>query len=126
MNAKAIATALLTLLSQGVSPEKISAGFLVFAKKNHIEGLIDTIVWYLEYFSKQYQRNEAVEIIAAHSISPDTIEAIRDSIGAINAQTIVTEDTSLVAGFIARYKGTQYDASIKTQLSRLRQAISSK
>lgn len=124
MNSKSIAFALFSLLDQEISFEKIAEGFTQYVKKNNLQGLLPNVFWYLEYFLKQKAKKESVEIILAHDVSPEIITDITSFIGTPEGVPIFTRhDSEIIGGFIARYDGVQYDASIKKQLAQLRQAI---
>lgn len=124
MNSKSIASALFSLLQQGTPLETVVEGFERYIQKNHLEGLVPNILWYLAYYADRQQRNESVELVVAHDVSTDLASEIASFVGAPSTSRVQTQkDASIIAGFIARYDGTEYDASAKTQLARLRKAI---
>lgn len=124
MKSKDIAKALFILLEQGVPQDQIFQAFTNFVKVNHLEGVVPKILWYLEYFSKEKESNLSLKIISAHDVSNDTLDAIKKYIG-VEKETKVQNkiQKDVIGGFIAYYSGKEYDASIKKQLSRLKQAI---
>lgn len=124
MNSKSIASALFSLLQQGTPLETVVEGFERYIQKNHLEGLVPNILWYLAYYADAQQRNESVELVVAHDVSTELASEITSFVGAPSTSPVHTkQDASIIAGFIARYNGTEYDASAKTQLARLRKAI---
>ncbi len=124
MKSKDIAKALFILLEQGVPQDQIFQAFTKFVKVNHFEGVVPKILWYLEYFSKEKESNSSLKIISAHDVSNDTLDEIKKYIG-VEKETKVQNkiQKDVIGGFIAYYSGKEYDASIKKQLSRLKQAI---
>lgn len=124
MKSKDIAKALFILLEQGVPQDQIFQAFTNFVKVNHLEGVVPKILWYLEYFSKEKESSLSLKIISAHDVSNDTLDAIKKYIG-VEKETKVQNkiQKDVIGGFIAYYSGKEYDASIKKQLSRLKQAI---
>lgn len=119
-----IAKALITLLERNIPEDQVMIGFEKFIQKNHLQGLVSNIIWYMEYFYKESEKNKSLEIITAHEISKDVIESISNFIQVENNPPVKNKiNKEIIGGFIAYYSGKEYDASIKKQLSRLKQAI---
>ncbi len=90
---------------------------------------LSVALMYQEYYRKQK------EIVIARLITPNQAsEKMKDSLKSVILQTthkqadfVTTEDPDIIGGFILRLEDNQLDASVKTQLYRLKnQLINSK
>ena len=112
--------------TQGLSGKDLSsvlANFAGLLRKNHHLKKFDRILTeYTRYVKKQSGEVE-LEIVSARKINPDSLKRLKKIFG--NKVEVKTEeiDESLLGGVIIRTDDKIFDASVKTQLARLKQNL---
>lgn len=116
-----IATAYVALIKEGNSLEDASVAVCNFIKENDLWSLKDKIVNYVEDIEREKQEYNSVDVVfAEHSeekYSKDVAMVISES---ADVDVSHSSDPKLIAGFKARYRGREWDASIAGVLERLR------
>lgn len=75
-----------------------------------------------------HQNIVRAEVTSAAPLSPEKTEALEDSLSKVTGKKVelsVSVDPELLGGVVARIGSTVYDGSVKTQLQRMRQELSS-
>lgn len=123
-NSKHIASAILSEINEGTPMEVIEKNLLRYLKDLKIESELKEIVRHLEHLLMEKKKWEEVTIETAHPTSKKLLEEIRSSINAPATADIepkINED--LIGGFVATYKGTRFDTSLKTKLNKLEEEL---
>ena len=75
-----------------------------------------------------HQKIVRAEVTSATPLSPEKQQALADSLSKVTGKKVelsVSVDPELLGGVVARIGSTVYDGSVKTQLQRMRQELSS-
>lgn len=75
-----------------------------------------------------HQNIVRAEVTSAAALSPEQTRALEESLSKVTGKKVdlsVSVDPELLGGIVARIGSTVYDGSVKTQLQRMRQEISS-
>jgi F-type H+-transporting ATPase subunit delta len=75
-----------------------------------------------------HQNIVRAEVTSAAPLSADTTRALEQSLSAVTGKTVelsASVDPDLLGGVVARIGSTVYDGSVKTQLARMRQELTS-
>ncbi|MBY0329022.1 F0F1 ATP synthase subunit delta [Patescibacteria group bacterium] len=124
ISSQTIARGLFSVLRSGVPHEQVVKGFSSYIHRYHLEATVPQIISYLDFFASQKARDEGLSLVVAHPVSDEVVLEIKSFIDAADSTPVsLTLDESLIGGFIARYRHTEHDASLSTQLSRLEQSI---
>jgi F0F1-type ATP synthase delta subunit len=111
-------------LAQDSANKNIAENLAQYLDRNNLMPLLGSIVQHLEYMHRQANARTKLDIISAYTLPKDILQDIKKSLGAEHLGN-VQEDKDLLGGFIAEYNGVVYDASIKTQLTRLKNNLTS-
>ena len=123
-NSKNIAQALISLANEGIDAQKIANDFQIYLEHHKLQAQLPEIVRQMEKIDSAAKKFEEVSIETAHPTSQDLLEKIRDHIHAPKDAVIVNNiTTNLIGGFIAKYKGVEYDTSLKTTLQKLKDQL---
>lgn len=98
--------------------------FARFLEKRNLIGYTTPIVRHIQQIAQQEKEHATVRIESNNKISKETLLEIAQTLGASSASSIVIqENKTLIAGFVATYGYEVYDASMKTQLEKLRTVL---
>jgi len=111
-------------LSQDRGNKNVAGNLVTYLESNNLMPLLGSIVEHLERIQANTSAKLELNIVSAHKLTESTVKEIKKSLGAGQLGT-VTEDNSLVGGFVAEYNGVVYDASVATQLNRLKNTLTS-
>ncbi|MBT5439434.1 ATP synthase F1 subunit delta [Crocinitomicaceae bacterium] len=106
--------------------EKLTSSFIDLITKNKREYLLVEIAEAYLYLLKKYQKIVPVSITSARKLEKETLNQILDKMKShVEGDFEVTEevDESLIGGFIVRLDDKQIDASVLTQLNRMKQEL---
>ena len=106
--------------------EKLTSSFIDLITKNKREYLLVEIAEAYLYLLKKYQKIVPVSITSARKLEKETLNQILDKMKShVEGDFEVTEevDESLIGGFIVRMDDKQIDASVLTQLNRMKQEL---
>jgi len=101
---------------------KILNNFTALLAKNHNLKMAKQIVKELITHAKEAEGINEIEITSAKSLDNKTIEAIKKIFGD-QVESRETIDKTIIGGIIIRTKDHILDASVKTQLQKLRQQL---
>lgn len=102
------------------SHEKVLDAFTEYVKEHKLETLaVRALRFALEALTRD-EHFETLHIVSGLPIDEQITKDIAQLLKVKNqASTQINTDKELIGGFVATYKGFQYDASIKHQLRRL-------
>ncbi len=120
---KNIAHTLLSMLEDGRTGEQVTKDFMKFVTSHKMENRLPDILRHLERLVEMKSRNEQVRIRTPFEISKNTVSGITEKMNASGKDVEVEIDETLIGGFIATYKGLEYDASLKKQLVLLQESL---
>ncbi|MDA9161276.1 ATP synthase F1 subunit delta [Crocinitomicaceae bacterium] len=106
--------------------EKLTSSFIDLITKNKREYLLVEIAEAYLYLLKKHQQIVPVSITSARKLEKETLNQILDKMKShVEGDFEVTEevDESLIGGFIVRMDDKQIDASVLTQLNRMKQEL---
>jgi F0F1-type ATP synthase delta subunit len=108
----------------GRSADYVAQSFFSFLKRFHMLALAPQVLDYLELERERRAGSLSMRITSAVSIEGKTVEKIKRYVKAPqDTHTILATNESLIGGFSAGWEGKVYDASIKTQLEKLREKL---
>lgn len=111
-------------LAQDSSNKKIAENLVAYLEHNNLLPLLGSVVEHLENIAAKAGAQAELDIVSAHKLTDATVKEIKKSLGADQLGT-VTENKELIGGFVAEYNGVVYDASIATQLNKLKNSLTS-
>jgi len=111
-------------LAQEKENKNISENLVQYLETNNLMPLLAPIVKYLEHRNETKKTQEQLTIVSAFKISDEQIQEIKKALGTDQKEKL-EQDKKLLGGFTAEYHGVVYDASVATQLSRLKHALTS-
>ena len=125
IRSKILARALFELVAdEGRDPEVVAKDFSSFVAQYGLFDQVPRIVAYLEDFWALRKQEGMFLVSAPMDLKDELIERIRQYAGVPKeAETMKIIDKNLIGGFVAQYRGTRYDASVKKQLARLREEL---
>lgn len=106
--------------------EKLSMSFIELITKNKREYLLIEIAEAYIYLLKKYQNIVPVSIRSARKLEKGTLDEILNKMKSqVEGDFELSEevDESLIGGFIVRMDDKQIDASVLTQLNRMKQEL---
>ena len=106
--------------------EKLTSSFIDLITKNKREYLLVEIAEAYLYLLKKHQQIVPVSITSARKLEKETLNQILDKMKShVEGDFEVTEevDESLIGGFIVRMDDKKIDASVLTQLNRMKQEL---
>ena len=117
---RAIAHSLIQAAQAGVSDDQISTVVDAFLHEYHLTDLLPAIVRQYEQLQQAALASETLTITTAFELSDELQSQISHALASATQPPITTTvDPQLIGGFIARYQGKEYDASLRTQLNQL-------
>lgn len=119
METKYLAKALIKL-SYKTTSAKASAKFLHFIQQKGLLPLLPGVVRYLKKELEMQKEMNTLKIYSSHTLAGQAIDTIKKTMKVRGgAGEEVTIEKDLIGGFRAEYDTMVYDASVKTQLSKL-------
>lgn len=108
----------------GLDP--ITANFLGVLARNGRKNELGSIVRAFRRLAAEHRGEATAEVMTARPLSDDQLEALRQQLRARAGRDVnieATVDHSLLGGIIVKLGSRQIDASIRTKLNRLAQAM---
>lgn len=116
-----IAASYVTLSKQGYSAEDIATSIADFLNENNLFSLKDKVLSQIKAYEEAEKYYQTAHISTAHHLSEAIQKKIAHAVSNSEGTHVsVTENKELIAGYIARYRGIEWDASLKGSLERLR------
>jgi len=103
----------------------VSKLLILLAERDRLALLSDLSAIYHDLLA-QRQNVVRAEVLSAEPLSRDRIDAIEKKLAAVTGRRIsmkTSVDKGLIGGVVARVGGTIYDASIATQLKKIRERL---
>lgn len=106
--------------------QDLSSRFIKFCKRKNILSQLPNIVKHIELQTEKKKKENQLTIKINDKIENATIERIKKIAGSSAKTEIATDiNPEIKGGFIAKYQGKIYDASIKTQLEKIKTKLTS-
>lgn len=93
-------------------------GVVAYAAEHNLTSLLPLVLKQLHTLKRQDDERNTLIIESPFELDAPGVQAIKRLVGNDLAETRELTNPSLLAGFTARYKGKEYDASAKTIISR--------
>jgi len=98
--------------------------FIDFLKNNREIYQLPSIIQLLERKAQRQKKQNKLHIALFESVSQDILQEIKKLIGVPNeSDTEIEIDKEIKGGFIARYQGVIFDASVKNQFIKLKSML---
>ncbi|MCB9805556.1 F0F1 ATP synthase subunit delta [Candidatus Nomurabacteria bacterium] len=121
---RSIANSYITLCEEGNDPKVVANSVATFLKENNLISLQKNILDNVEMIEKEKENYNSLNIRSAFPLTAHTTKEIAEGLcGENKVKHRVEEDKKLIAGFVARYRGVEWDASMQGVVSRLRQLL---
>ena len=121
ISSRHIAEALTELVKSKKSTQDVVDNLLTFLEGNHLTPMLPKILESLERKRVELDKLETAEVSLSHPIKPSALKDIEKIIMKKPEDPVaVSYDNSLIGGFLIRYRGKEYDGSIKGQLRELK------
>ena len=121
---KTIAIALYESTKDLKGPElgKALHNFVALLAKENYLGQAEKIIAAFIAYAKKQECIEEIEISTARKIEAKLLHAIRDAFGE-KVESTETVDSTLIGGLVIKTKDTIFDASLKKQLTKLKEKL---
>ncbi len=121
INSYAIARAVYEL-AQDSENKHVVDNLVVYLQSHNLMPLLDSILNHVEHMHARASAQESLDIVSAYPLSESFVSELKDVLGAKKTGS-QKQDQDLIGGFIMEHNGVMYDASISTQLIRLKNAL---
>lgn len=125
LNSEKIAQSIYLLAHEEEKSAKVVKNLVAYLQQHNGLPLLPTIVAHLERMAKRDAAHETLFIKTAHQLDRSAGTLIKEALEARDAETVTEHVDALLGGFVAEYKGVIYDASVRTQLEKLKQTLMS-
>ncbi len=121
ISSKQLGQALYHLINENThSIDVVSDAFLEYVKAHKLESLIPRVLEYLELALKKDAAFNTLDVSSGLPIDNEIIAKILEILKApVDTKTQTKVEPELIGGFVASFRGFEYDASIKNQLKHL-------
>ena len=121
ISSRQISEALTGLLKTEKTTSDIVDNLMVFLKKNHLMSMLPMILRSLEIKQLELEMTETAHVTLSHEVKSSALKDLERIIKKKPEDpTVVSYDSGLIGGFLVRYRGKEYDGSIKGQLRELK------
>ena len=126
IKSKTLARKLLKETDRGTDPKHLIKALMEGPSARAFDTrFLENLIYHLHAGTERRERDGSLVIATARSVDQSIVEHIRKFTGApADAPIAAKVDDSLIGGFTAQYKGTRYDASVKSQLVALERKLS--
>lgn len=103
----------------------VSKLLILLAERDRLALLSDLSAIYHDRLAHR-QNVVRAEVMSAEPLSPDRVDAIEKKLAAVTGRRVsmkTSVDKDIIGGVVARVGGTIYDASIATQLKKIRERL---
>ncbi len=103
---------------------KITDSLINYLKQNHLAHLLPNILKHIERDNGLSKAHNKIEIITSHEVGQEVIEKIKSYVASWEGKEFVTSvDKSILSGVIVKGKNKILDASLKTNLNKLKELL---
>lgn len=121
ISSRQIAIALTELVRSGRPNESIADELILFLKKNHLTPMLPMVIESLEKKQSDLEKLETAYVTISHPVKQSAMKDLEKIImKKPEDPVLVSYDEGLIGGFVVRYRGREYDGSIKGQLRELK------
>lgn len=121
---RTIAQELIKLVNQGADSSAVAEQYIAAAKKKRVLYQVPLVLHHLALLGERESKRREVVLKTAKKIGNDIKKQILTFLNAPpNSKLSESEDPELLAGFVATYDNTIYDASAKGRLRSLRKSL---
>lgn len=106
-------------LADEIGVEKALSQTVAFMKRNNIEALVPVVKKHLNLLIEKHSANECVHVETPVTLTSDVEADICRAHGVSDVTVQQKMNPSLLAGFIATYKGKSIDTSVRTIINKL-------
>lgn len=107
---------------QGESLHKAITEFTLLVRKNQAWKRMSEIVEAFQKYARKQEGWVELHVTSAHTLSEKILEEIRNQFGG-KADVTVAEDTTLLGGIKVQTDNKIFDASVKTQLQKMKETL---
>jgi len=111
-------------LAQDSANKNVAEDLVEYLDRNNLMSLLAVIIQNVEYMHQEAKSHKRLDIVSAYVLPGNAVKEIQKVLCAEHAG-VAREDKNLIGGFIAEYNGVVYDASVATQLTRLKHVLTS-
>jgi F-type H+-transporting ATPase subunit delta len=104
----------------------LAANFLKLVAANRRLFAVDDMIKKFKLLLARYRREVSAEVILAEELQEKHLSALNEALQAVTGQTVklkVTIDNSIIGGLVVKLGSRMLDASVKSKLNSLRQAM---
>lgn len=125
VNGRQLAESILVALSrQPRHADNIVKEFIRFCTVHHLMGLLPSVVRHLESHRTRAAHQAKMHVRFARGHEARIVKSLKKQFHIPDdADAVVSEDPTLLGGFVVRYEGKVYDGSIHAQLARVRDIL---
>lgn len=114
----------LYLLGRKNNSDLISKAFLAYAKDKHLSEMLPKILYHLKNFARHNKIHNTAFVSSAFKLNNEIEKVVREFVGVESDSEInFVENKNLIGGFVVKYRGYLYDASIKNKLQKLKEEL---
>ena len=113
-------------IAEKLNLDEITANFLGVLARNGRKAQLQPVVRAFRKLAAEHRGEATAEVISAHSLSDDQVEALRTKLKERAGREVAIEaraDPEILGGLIVKLESQMIDASLKTKLNRLAQAM---
>jgi F0F1-type ATP synthase delta subunit len=127
IRSKQYAEALMSqVLDDAQDSTTVAEKFFHFATTHTITHFVSSVVYHLEVLARIEAVGRAITIQSAHRLSDALVRDITRYVGASKETPVVCDEgVDIIGGFVARFHGIEYDASITSRLEKMRKELTS-
>lgn len=114
-----------TLKARDFVSAELSNFMKLLIQKNRLF-LLPEVYEYMKYLEMEDKGEVCAEVTVAAEVDEDVEESIKKSLESVSGKKIVLDikkDASIIGGFVAKIKSNQLDASVRGQLTKLRESL---
>ncbi len=123
-SSKHLAEALIRILETKAPTPAVADALISFLQENHLTAMLPMVISSLEKRQVELEKLETAHVTLSHKIKPSALKDLEKIIKKKPQDSMaVSYDSGLIGGFLIRYRGREYDGSIKGQLRELKATL---
>lgn len=123
-SSKHVAEALIRILDTKAPIPDVANALVSFLEENHLTAMLPMVISSLEKRQVELENMETAHVVLSHKIKSSALKDLEKIIKKKPQDNMaVSYDSGLIGGFLARYRGREYDGSIKGQLRELKATL---
>lgn len=125
ISSRLLAETIYELAQEEHNGKKLVDNLMAYLASNHLVALAPEIINHLDRMREEHERAQLLTLTSAKKVPNAMITMIAKALQAKDAPVQQHVDAALQGGFIAEYQGVVYDTSLTTQLTKLKQVLTS-